>query len=131
MLDRCRRPTSTVFKDYGGRGIAVCERWREAFQNFLDDMGPCPDGLELDRTDNNGHYAPENCRWTTRQKQCNNKRNNIRVTVHGVQMTAREAAASLRIPEWTFRRRLRKGWTVDQIIARHGQSSRSHRQPST
>jgi hypothetical protein len=74
MLDRCSNPNFKHFSYYGGRGIAVCDRWRK-FENFLADMGERPERLTLDRIDTNGNYEPTNCKWSTRSEQQYNRRN--------------------------------------------------------
>jgi hypothetical protein len=74
MLRRCLRSTATGYQNYGGRGITVCERWRGSFANFLADMGPRPEGMSLDRINNDGNYEPGNCRWATAKEQTDNRR---------------------------------------------------------
>ena len=75
MIDRCERPGNKQYRDWGGRGIKVCQRWRESFAAFLADMGrkPSPE-LSIDRIDNDGNYEPGNCRWATRLVQRHNQR---------------------------------------------------------
>lgn len=74
MIGRCYRPTHQRYADYGGRGITVCERWRDDFWAFVADMGERPEGLTLDRENNGKGYSPDNCRWATYSEQVNNRR---------------------------------------------------------
>lgn len=117
MKSRCYEPSQSNFKFYGGRGITVCERWRESFESFLADMGPRPEGQWLDRIDSNGHYEPSNCRWATAQDQQLNKRSNRRVVVAGEEMTVIEAVRRFGVPRHKFYRYLDYGMSVDDIIA--------------
>jgi hypothetical protein len=73
MITRCTNPNTRHYPRYGGRGIAVCDRWRNSFENFLADMGERPDGTTLDRYPNrDGNYEPGNCRWATAKEQATN-----------------------------------------------------------
>lgn len=78
MKARCYDRKTKSYKNYGGRGIRVCGRWLSSFENFLADMGTKPNGLTLERIDNDGNYEPSNCKWATRLEQNRNKRNSRR-----------------------------------------------------
>ena len=109
MFARCRNPKSTSFSRYGGRGIGVCERWR-SFENFLEDMGPRPPGMSLDRIDCNGNYEPSNCRWATAVEQQNGKRSNVRISIDGADRTIAEWSRVTGTPHHRILRRIRRGW---------------------
>lgn len=76
MKQRCNNPNNKAYKNYGARGIKVCDEWQEDFAQFLADMGDCPKGCSIDRVDVNGDYCPQNCRWVNHHTQNINKRNN-------------------------------------------------------
>ncbi len=117
MKQRCENPQSEGYPRYGARGITVCERWH-VFEAFLEDMGrkPSPEH-SIERIDNDGHYAPDNCRWATRLEQGMNKRNNHWVTHEGVTLHLAEWARQAGVSVDTFWRRInRYGWSFDRAI---------------
>lgn len=107
MRDRCKRQSHKHYKDYGGRGITVCEAW-EDFKTFAEwaIAHGYKNTLTLDRIDYNGNYEPDNCRWVTMKEQARNKRNNHCVNVDGKTMTLSECAEKYGIPKSTIRWRI-------------------------
>jgi hypothetical protein len=98
MLRRCNNPNDFGYYNYGGRGIKVCDRWKD-INNFLLDMYPTyQEGLELDRINVNGNYEPDNCRWITRKQNMNNTRTNRFIEYNGVTKTVSEWSDELNIP---------------------------------
>ena len=117
---RCRNPGDSRFNSYGGRGIAVCERWlgRQGFAHFLADMGPRPSpGHSLDRIDVNGNYEPGNCRWATKEQQDNNKRATVMVEYDGRMMPAAAWSKELGIKLKTITARVRRGFRGARALA--------------
>lgn len=88
MRQRCNNPRNDEYHNYGGRGIKVCARWDAGFMNFLEDMGPCPKGMTLERKNNDLGYSKRNCAWVGHETQSNNRRGLNYVTISGVTRTA-------------------------------------------
>lgn len=117
MKDRCFNERNHAYKDYGGRGIIMCDRWVENFQNFYDDMWPRPKGKSLDRINNDWNYCKENCRWATQTEQCNNTRKNLYIEYDWEKLTATEWSRRLWIKwAWTIKKRLHRWWTIEQTV---------------
>lgn len=117
MKQRVLNQNHKSYANYGGRGIKVCERWLESFENFFADMGERPDGMTLDRIDVDGNYEPTNCRWATPKTQSNNRSNNHSVEYKGVKKTITEWAAEIGISKEALRYRLNNGWTVEEALS--------------
>lgn len=114
MKYRCSSPTK---KNYSGRGIRVCERWLNSFENFIFDMGERPKGMTLDRFPNqNGNYEPLNCRWATPIQQSNNLRSNRVIIFNGVKMNLSEWARNRGIKMTTLKERINRGWSVERSL---------------
>lgn len=119
MLQRCTNPNSSYYKNYGGRGITVCDSWHD-FQNFYDDVSKLPhfyeEGYSLDRIDNNGNYELSNVRFADRTTQNRNRRDNIIVNYNGEEMTLVESATKSGIKLCTLYRRYYCGDRGDRLF---------------
>lgn len=117
MICRCHTPSVPDYPRYGGRGIYVCDRWRNSFEAFLADMGPRPSPKHsVDRIDNDGPYSPENCRWATAKEQCRNTRRNRIVTYQGRQMSLAEAVELSGLNYGTVKWRLQNGRSEEEAF---------------
>ena len=112
MKRRCFNPNYQYYLDYGCRGIGVCDRWKNSFENFLADMGSRLTAKHsLDRIDNNGDYFAENCKWSTRVEQENNKRNNHLITIDDVTLTITQWEKKMGYGKHVIFMRLNSGWS--------------------
>lgn len=117
MCNRCTNPNNPAWKNYGGRGISVCDEWKE-YINFRDwafANGYTPN-LTIDRINNNGNYCPSNCRWADTYTQANNKRNNRVIEYHGQTKTLNEWSKYLGIPYKDLHNRIRLGWDIKRAF---------------
>jgi len=110
MIARCHNPKSGKYSFYGARGISVCDRWRNSFDDFVADMGPRPTGSTIEREHNAGNYEPENCRWATVKEQARNRRSNRIITFNGETLTLAEWCERYNLHQVTVGRRLNAGW---------------------
>lgn len=118
MKLRCHTTTNVNYQNYGGRGIVVCERWRNSFVNFYEDMGPRPSpSYSLERKDNDGIYEPDNCKWATRKEQSNNTRAVVHLSYQGQTKSISEWARITKILFATLRARLQRGWSVEEALS--------------
>jgi hypothetical protein len=119
MLDRCSKPSQESYRLYGERGVTVCERWRESFENFLGDMGRKPTSSHsIDRIDVEGNYEPSNCRWATPKQQGRNKRTNRIINHNGLSLTLVEWTERTGIKATTISMRLdHYGWNVSEALS--------------
>jgi len=115
MIQRCTNEHCKQYKDYGGRGIQVCEAWTK-FEGFLQDMGKRPPNLTLDRVDNNGNYCKENCKWSNRKEQMRNYRNNKLITINGITKCFTEWCEYVKLPHERVRSRVRRGWSIQKAL---------------
>ena len=115
MKGRCLNQKDHAYVNYGGRGIKICERWLK-FENFLADMGERPEGMSIDRENNDGDYELGNCRWATQKEQCRNTRRNKFVEYKGEKKTISEWAEQIGMSSTTLWKRLDRGWSVERAL---------------
>lgn len=106
---RCFNPHCARYKNYGGRGITMCDEWRDSFEQFFLDMGPCPEGKELDRINNDGNYEKANCHWTDRKTNMRNRQNALKATYDGQTLPLKEWVERTGIRYETLIYRMRRG----------------------
>jgi len=107
-----------MYPNYGGRGIIVCDRWLESFENFFADMGKKPEGYTLERKDVNGNYEPSNCKWATIHEQAANKRNNVYGYWHGVRYHMAELVRITGMSRPTIKKRISFGIPLETPVDR-------------
>lgn len=130
MVNRCYNPKSSNYERYGGRGITVCDEWKNSPENFIkwvEENGGHPPRTTLDRINNEKGYSPDNCRWANIYEQQNNTRANIRLEVKGEIKTMAEWCRLYGINAETLRGRLKRGWEVEKAITTPTNKSMYHR----
>lgn len=116
MRERCENKNNHKFRDYGGRGIKVCQRWKK-FRSFLEDMGPRPSpNHSIERKNVNGDYTPKNCVWATRREQARNQRRSVFVIWEGKKILLVELMEKLGLDRQRVYGRLKMGWSIEDAI---------------
>jgi hypothetical protein len=117
MIQRCHNPKSKGYRNYGKRGIFVCDEWRNSFLTFKKDMGKRPKGTSIERKNNNGPYSPENCIWTNQKEQLKNTRRNLWLTYNGKTKLAIDWAVELNIKYQTLITRITTNqWSIERAL---------------
>jgi hypothetical protein len=118
MIGRCHDETHPRYSGWGEQGIRVCDRWRESFETWAEDMGPRPPGTAIERKDNGGHYSPENCEWKTPKEQARNTCLNHNVTAFGKTQSLAAWAEETGIDRRTLWKRITEGWKPEDALRR-------------
>jgi len=118
MKQRCNNPKTNNYHRYGGRGIKVCKEWEESFENFLKDMGERPLGYSIDRIDNEKGYQPDNCKWVTKEENCNNTYKSAKHECDGENLSETQWARKLgltrnKIMHWARKNGIK--WVIDNV----------------
>lgn len=118
LRSRCTRPQDNAYKDYGARGITVCDRWMKSFENFITDMGRAPTKKHsIERIDNNLGYYPGNCKWATMLEQSNNRRSSRIEEYLGKSQSVKAWCTELGLCYSTITSRLERGWTITESFS--------------
>lgn len=120
LIQRCTNPLNPAYGNYGGRGIQVCDKWRD-FPSFYADMGDVPEGMQIDRIDVNGNYEPGNCRWLNKKGQSRNKRTTRILTYQGKSQSLADWSEELGINYFVLHSRLRRGWSDERTLSTAGE----------
>lgn len=130
MIARTRYDSQEGYSRYGGRGIRVCNEWRDNFHSFRDwsEANGYADGLTIDRLDNDGNYEPSNCMWSTRKEQNNNQRSNIRITYDGNTYNASQWADIMGINRSCIYKRISRGYPVERILQEYIEAQKEIKQ---
>lgn len=139
MLSRCYRNNDKRYNDYGGRGIKVCEEWKNSFEEFVkwsfENSFVDSEEYSIDRIDNNLGYSPDNCRWTTRKAQCRNRRSNTIIYYEGEYITLIELSEKTGIPYSLIRERYNRGNNLEEILTKgslpKGTKSKGEKRPNS
>jgi len=129
MKARCLNVNSEKYPRYGGRGIKVCDRWRDSYEAFFDDMGTKPDpGHTIERLDNDGHYEPSNCCWAPLEEQANNRSNNRLIAYGGKSLSVAQWAVELGMDYGRLQSRIARGWPIERALDPTARTCRLARQ---
>jgi hypothetical protein len=117
MKRRCYDPNNNRYYRYGGRGIKVCDRWKDSSDNFLEDMGERPSRqYSIERVDNNKDYEPSNCHWATNKEQANNRSDNKLIEFNGITQTQAQWADQLGVKQTLLYKRFKRGWSISRTL---------------
>lgn len=119
IVQRCTNPKNTAYKDYGARGVMLCDEWSDSktgFAAFIEHLGPCPDKHTIDRIDNRRGYEPGNVRWATRRQQARNRRSTHNITYRGITRCLQYWVEETGFSACCITNRLNKGWSIEDTM---------------